>query len=159
MQLKRFKPVYWLYNLMHYKSLKHNKEAYEKYNIHKPLFATISSKDFPDKESRAWLDKGDSRILAPAKQGFQHFEPVIQSKIIDWSDNGYLMLEKFFDEDTCDRIYREVASLQERGKLKMNEWNKIMFANRKSSFIHDITNDKKLKSILEFLLDKEVVAF
>ena len=53
--------------------LLHNKAAYKKYNIHKPLVASISSKDFPDKESRAWLDTGDSKKLVATKEEFNHF--------------------------------------------------------------------------------------
>ena len=69
-QLKKYKFLHWAYNLIHYKSLSHNKAAYRKYNIHKPVIASLSSKDFPDKESRAWLDTGDSRELAPARAEF-----------------------------------------------------------------------------------------
>jgi ectoine hydroxylase-related dioxygenase (phytanoyl-CoA dioxygenase family) len=145
--------------LFHYKSLKHNKHAYQKYNFNKSLFSSISSKDFPDKESRAWLDTGESRLLAPTKDSFKNFPSDIQSKILEWSDNGFMVLERYFDEQTCDKIFHEVENLQKSGKIKMNEWNKLMFANRKSKFIRDIAYDTRLKQILEFLLDKEVVAF
>src|SRR6185436_4503508 len=104
MSLKHFKPVHWLYNLLHYKQLLHNKKAYKKYNLHKSLIASVSSRDFPDKESRAWLDVGDSAVLAPKKEGFQQFSPPIQQQIIDWSANGYMVLEKYFSPETCDAI-------------------------------------------------------
>lgn len=78
MNLKQFKPVHWLYNLLNYKALRHNKAAYKKYNVHKPLIASISSKDFPDKESRAWLDTGDSDLLAPQKENFAAFSTPVQ---------------------------------------------------------------------------------
>src|SRR5688572_32540657 len=69
MNLKKLKPLHWLYNMLNYKKLSHNREAYKKYNLNKSLIASISSKDFPDKESRAWLDTGDSEKLAPSKEG------------------------------------------------------------------------------------------
>ena len=72
-KFKQFKFAHWAYNLLHYKSLLHNKAAYKKYNIHKPLIASISSKDFPDKESRAWLDVGHSKNLVKTKAKFNHF--------------------------------------------------------------------------------------
>jgi ectoine hydroxylase len=159
MNLKKFKPVHWIYNLLHYKAFLHNRQAYKKYNIHKPLIASLSSKDFPDKESRAWLDVEDSPKVATTKKEFSTFSPEIQQKILDWSRNGYMMLEGFFDNTTCNRINDEVASLLGKGKLKFNESNKLMFANRKSAFIKGITNHDRLKPILEFILDKEVVAF
>jgi ectoine hydroxylase len=159
MRLRQFKPLYWIYNLFHYKELKHNREAYRKYNIHKPLFGTISSKDFPDKESRAWLDTGDSAVLAPASATFNEFAIPVREKIINWSKNGYMVLENFFTPAVCDDINNEIASLQQSGKIKPNEVNKIMFANKKSTLIHGIANDPLLKKIIGFLLDKEVVAF
>jgi ectoine hydroxylase len=159
MGIRQFKPLYWIYNLFHYRSLRHNREAYRKYNIQKPLFSTISSKDFPDKESRAWLDTGDSATLAPTRPSFNEFTTPVQSKILDWSRKGYMVLEGFFDEQACDRINQEIAGLQQSGKIKFNESNKLMFANRKSKLIHGIANDPELKKIIGFLLDKEVIAF
>src|SRR5690349_20436073 len=116
MNLKQFKPVYWLYNLVHYKELKHNREAYKKYNVHKPLIASISSKDFPDKESKAWLDVGNSAVLAPQKEGFRDFTPDLQQQILKWSERGYLILERFFENTTCDRINSEIESLLTKKK-------------------------------------------
>lgn len=75
----------WLYNLFHYKELQHNAEAYKKYNVNNPLIASISSKNFPDKESKAWPDVGDSAELAPIKKMFSQFPPSIQQGLADWS--------------------------------------------------------------------------
>lgn len=159
MKLKRLKPVYWLYNLFHYRQLQHNKKAYQLYNINKPLIASISSRDFPDKTSRAWLDLGDSAALAPEKESFSDFPEAIQRKISAWSKEGYISLDSFFDAATCEAINTEIDRLRQKGKLKFTKGNKLMFANRKSRLIKGITNDKRLKEILAFILDKEVVPF
>lgn len=159
MNLKQFKPLHWIYNLLHYKALQHNKAAYSKYGIHKPLMASISSKDFPDKESRAWLDTGDSAVLALQKEGFRQFQPAVQQKIKDWSANGYLILEQLIDTATCDAVNREIDQLQEKGKLSFTYGNKLMFANKKSPLIKGITLSPALTTLLQFLLDKEVVPF
>lgn len=159
MNLKQFKPVHWLYNLLNYKALRHNKAAYKKYNVHKPLIASISSKDFPDKESRAWLDTGDSALLAPQKENFASFPISVQQQLKDWSTNGYLILENFFDTKTVDAVNAEIEQLQQRGKLPFTYGNKLMFANKKSNLIKSIAEDPELKKILSFILDKEIVAF
>ena len=159
MNLKKLKPLHWLYNLLNYKKLSHNREAYKKYNINKSLIASISSKDFPDKESRAWLDTGNSEILTPAKEGFGNFPADIQSKIRDWSKNGYMVLKKFLDDQTCTDINLEIDKLLNSGKLHFTNGNKLMFANKKSALIRDVTQKPELKRILNFLLDKEVVPF
>lgn len=159
MNLKQFKPAHWLYNLLHYKELKHNREAYRKYNINKPLVASISSKDFPDKESKAWLDVGNSAILAPQRPEFQQFSSDIQQKILDWSANGYMILDRYFPEAVCDTINDEIDKLMQKGTLKFTLGNKLMFANKKSSFIRQVTKDPIISQLLNFLLDKEMVPF
>lgn len=159
MNLRHFKPTHWVYNLLHYKQLLHNKRAYKKFNIHKPLIASISSKDFPDKESRAWLDTGDSALLAPQKQGFSAFSPAIQEKIVQWSAKGYMTLERYFPAETCDAINNEISNLTGSGKMHFLSNSKLMFANKKSSLIRSITNDAGLLQLLNFLLDKKMVPF
>jgi ectoine hydroxylase len=159
MGLKQFKPVHWIYNLLHYKELKHNRQAYKKYNIHKPLIASISSKDFPDKESKAWLDTGDSAILATQKGSFSSFSPSVQEGIVNWSKKGYLILENFLTPETCTAINTEIDQLQQSGRLVFTNGNKLMFANKKSKLVNGIANDATLKKVLGFLLDKEVVPF
>jgi ectoine hydroxylase len=159
MNLKQFKPVHWLYNLLNYKALRHNRAAYKKYNVHKSLIASISSKDFPDKESRAWLDTGDSAALAPQKQNFTSFPAQVQQQLGNWSRDGYLILDKFFDGNTCDAVNTEIEKLQQSGKLSFTYGNKLMFANKKSKLIKSVAEDPELKKILSFILDKDIVAF
>jgi len=159
MNLKQFKPLHWVYNLLHYNALRHNKAAYKKYNIRKPLIASISSKDFPDKISRAWLDIGDSAILAPQKEGFDEFPTAVQHGIINWSRKGYMILEGFFDAASCDAVNAEISQLQEKGTLVFTNGNKLMFANRRSELIKKMASTPALAAILGFILDKEVRAF
>jgi ectoine hydroxylase len=159
MNLKQFKPVHWIYNLLNYKSLRHNRAAYKKYNVNKSLIASISSKDFPDKESRAWLDTGNSAVLAPQRQIFAAFPAPIQEQIKNWSRDGYLILEKFFDQSTCDAVNEEISKLRQSGKLHFTYGNKLMFANKKSKLIKGIAENPQLKNIMSFILDKDIVAF
>ncbi len=159
MSLKQFKPLHWLYNLLHYRELKHNREAYKRHHVHKPLFASISSKDFPDKESRAWLDIGDSSVLAASKAEYASFSPVVQQKISEWSTKGYMILENFFPQNICDKINTDIDQMLESRQLQFVNGNKLMFANKKSELIRSVANNAEVKNILNFLLDKEVVAF
>jgi ectoine hydroxylase len=158
MDFKQFKPVHWIYNLLHYKQLLHNRRAYKQYHIHKPLIASISSKDFPDKESRAWLDTGDSAQLAPQKEGFENFSPAVQQKILNWSANGYMVLDKYFSSEICDAVNEEIDRLVNNGRLPF-KGNKLMFANKRSSLIKSITRDAGMLQLLHFLLDKKMEPF
>jgi ectoine hydroxylase-related dioxygenase (phytanoyl-CoA dioxygenase family) len=139
--------------------LLHNKAAYKKYNIHKPLVASISSKDFLDKESQAWLDKGDSKNLVAEKEKFNSFSADVQQQLLSWSDSGYIILKKFFDDETVTSVNKEIERLVNKKRLHFTHDNKLMFANRISSLIKKITHEKRLTSILDFILDKEVVPF
>lgn len=158
-KLKQIKPIHWIYNLWNFRALKHNRKAYRKYGIHKPLFASISSKDFPDKESKAWLDITDSSIAAPQNAGFSSFSSDIQEKIRNWSAKGYLILEGLLKENDVDAINAEIERLTKSGKLIFTNGNKLMFANRISPLIQEITDHPKIITILNFLLGKNVVPF
>lgn len=159
MQLKKYKLLHWLYNLLHYRSLTHNKAAYKKYRFHQPLVASISSKNFPDKQSRAWLDTGDSRELAPTRPAFALFPTGVQQSLLAWSQKGYLILNGCFSGEETDTIQQEVEGLVAHNKLHPTPDNKLMFANRLSDTIRNITRDKRLTDLLSFILDKEVVPF
>ena len=157
--LKKFKFLHWIYNLLHFKGLLHNKIAYKKYQVHKPLFASISSKDFPDKTSKAWLDIGDSSILAASHPSFQLFAPDVQSQLVNWSQNGFMILNGFFDDHTVSLINEEVDRLVNEKKITPTHDNKLPFANRISPLIKSVTQNATVTTILQFLLAKEVVPF
>ena len=158
-QLKRFKMMHWAYNLWHYKSLLHNKEAFQRYHIHQPLFASLSSKNFPDRQSKAWLDIGSSKDLAPSNELFFSFPKELQAQILDWSDNGFLILKDFFSSQTIDDINKEIEKLSSQNKLKPTHDNKLMFANKISHLIRETTQEKRLLAILDFILGKQAVPF
>ncbi|HEY6900355.1 MAG TPA: hypothetical protein VI233_06925, partial [Puia sp.] len=109
--LKKYKVFHWAYNLLHYRSLSHNKAAYRKYHLHKPVIASLSSKDFPDKESKAWLDLGDSRELLPQRTELVQFSQGVQESLLKWSKKGYLIIDGFFDAGLADRVQAEVERL------------------------------------------------
>lgn len=157
--LKKYKFLHWLYNLWHIKSLLHNREAYRRYGIHKPLFASISGKDFPDKTSKAWLDTGDSALIAPTQKNFLDFDTAIRSQIEQWSAKGYMILENLLSDAEVENINKEIEQLQNSGKLRFTNGNKLMFANKLSPLVRKISNDKRINSVLEFLLGKKVVPF
>lgn len=157
--LKKYKIIHWLYNLWHIQSLRHNREAYRRYGIHKPLFASISGKDFPDKTSKAWLDINDSALVASSRKSFFEFTPSIRSQIEQWSEKGYMIFEKLLSDTETDNINAEIDRLLKSGKLHFTNGNKMMFAHKLSSQIRNICYDKRILSILDFILDKKVVPF
>lgn len=157
--IKKLKPAHWLYNLLHYRSLLHNKQAYKQYNLNKPLFASVSSKDFPDKKSRAWLDVGNSKELALRHPAISTFPAQLQEKIINWSDNGFMLLEGFFDDNIVSSINEEIDRITKKHLIEPTHDNKLPFANRISTVIKSVTYTPQLINIFKFLLGKEVIPF
>jgi ectoine hydroxylase len=158
-RFKQFKFTHWIYNTLHYKSLKHNRTAYKSYHLKKPLIASLSSKDFPDKESKAWLDVGHSRELLPSKDSFSHFPAIIREQLLSWSENGFIILKNYFSETVTDQISDEIDRLVLQKKINPTHDNKLMFANHISEAIRKVTYDRSLIDLLSFILDKEVVPF
>jgi ectoine hydroxylase len=158
-QLKKYKFFHWVYNLLHYRSLSHNRAAYKRYQLHQPVVASISSKNFPDKQSRAWLDTGHSRELAPTRPDFSAFPAAVRQSLVCWSDKGYLVMEGCFSPAEADAIQAETERLVASGRLRPTHDNKLLFANRQSAAIREVTHDKRLVSVLSFILDKTVLPF
>jgi ectoine hydroxylase len=159
LRLKRYRFLHWVYNLLHYRSLAHNRAAYKRYDIHLPVIASISSRNFPDKRSRAWLDTGDSRELASSRPAFGAFAPAIREAILSWSEKGYLINRGCFTGAETDSIQQEIDRLVARRMLAPTHDNKLLFANRRSQLIRTITQEPRLTGLLSFLLDKDVVPF
>lgn len=158
-KLKEYKPLHWIYNLLHAKKLHHNKAAYHLYNVNKPLFDSISSKDFPDKRSSAWLDLNDSYTAVESKEGFQQFPANIQEQLKYWSSKGFLELKNHFSHEQTDEVNKAVDELIHQKHLPLTHDNKVMFGYKHSAVIKQMMQDERLKKILSFLLDKEVIPF
>lgn len=158
-KLKDYKLIHWVYNLLHAKQLLHNKQAYEKYNVHKPLFDSISSKDFPDKTSQAWLDVNDSATVAATKKGFSNFTDDVQQQLLQWSSKGYIHLKNYFSDEQVEEVNKAVDELINQKHLPVTHDNKVMFGYKHAAAIKKMMQDEGLKILLSFILDKDVVPF
>ncbi|MGB4771320.1 MAG: phytanoyl-CoA dioxygenase family protein [Chitinophagaceae bacterium] len=158
-RLKKYKLLHWLYNLLNSNKLSHNKDAYRQYNIEKKLFASISSKDFPDKTSKAWLDVGDAKQLVQNHPGLNAFPAPIQDALVQWTARGYLIWDHFLDQQTTDQINHDVERLVKTEGLSFTHDNKLPFLMKKSAIIRDVAHNAILLQLLSFILGKEVVPF
>jgi ectoine hydroxylase-related dioxygenase (phytanoyl-CoA dioxygenase family) len=158
-KLKDYKFIHWVYNLLHAKQLQHNKAAYKKYNLQKPLFDSISSKDFPDKTSSAWLDLNDSATAVTQKKEFSHFTNEVQEQLLQWSSKGFLQLKQYFSNEQAEEVNKAVDELINQKHLPVTHDNKVMFGYKHAPAIKNMMQDWGLKQLLSFILDKEVVPF
>jgi hypothetical protein len=158
-KIKEYKLVHWINNLIHYRELKHNKSAYKKYGVKKTLFNSISSKDFPDKISSAWLDVNDSNTAVEQKPGFSNFNADTQLQLKNWSRSGFIHLKNYFTDTQADGVNTAVDELIHQKHLPVTHDNKVMFGFKYSSTIKEVMNNNGLIDLLSFILDKEVVPF
>lgn len=158
-RLKDFKPVHWIYNLLHYRALGHNREAYKKYGVKKTLYNSISSKDFPDKGSKAWLDLEDSANAVQRKTGFTNFSEEVQQQLLNWSQDGFMHLKNYLPVEKADEINEAANQLIIQKLVPASHDNRITLGYKHSAVINEVMHDAGLLKLLSFILDKEVVPF
>ncbi|MCP4438458.1 MAG: phytanoyl-CoA dioxygenase family protein [Aureispira sp.] len=158
--IRTLKVTYSINNLLHYSQLKHNKALYKKYGLQKPVWSSISSTDFKELTPpfSPWLDKQSLKELAEDSTEFQSFEPSIQQSIIDWSEEGYSILQGFFEEE-ADQVNAEIEQLLNNGKIKFKYGNKLMFVLHQSALIYNMATHPTLTKVLSFLVGKPVNIF
>ena len=159
--IRRFKPFYALYNLFKKKELDHIESQYKKRGISKRYYSRISNSDFKGQEEvdLPWLDQQDSRVALPKSEAFNTLQPRIQDELLKWSDDGYVILDKYFSGDVADAANKDIDLLLDSKKVDFKYRNKIMFAIHESETIRKMGNDPQLMQVLNLLLGKDVQLF
>ncbi len=158
--LRKYKLTYQVFNFFKKNQLKHNLPLYKKYGLAKKYFSAISSEDFKGIESPLnKYDRKDSRTEMPKDILFQSLEEKTQKSLLNWSEDGYVILENFFTEKEVEAFNQEVESLLDSGEVKFRYRNKIMFAMHKSSLLKQAGSNDKILKILEVLMGKKVDLF
>lgn len=158
--IKRFKFSYEFYNFFQKSQLVHNQSLYKKYGIKKKYFSSISSADFDHLTGEQNLhDRLNSREELPKKSEFHNLNSTTQDQLLSWSENGYAILPNFISEEKADEINQEIERLLDTRTVSWRYGNKIMFAIKHSRLLMSVGLDKKLNSILNLLMVKEVELF
>ncbi|MFC6997398.1 phytanoyl-CoA dioxygenase family protein [Rufibacter roseus] len=160
--LRTLKAVYVANNLLHLSQLQHNKPLYRKFGVKKPVFAPISSTDFASlpPQPSPWLDQPNALQKLQSTPELSAFPDQVREQIQEWPNNGYLMLDKFFSEETVDGINQEIDDMLQSRLVDFNYTNrKIMFAFRQSEKIKEVVFNSDLVKVLEFILGKKVIPF
>ena len=160
-QLRKYKPVIFLYNLFQYGHLKNNKKLYKKYGLGKSVLSPLSSLDFKNGSlEKPWLDVAQSRTELPKKEAFQTLAPETQNALLGWSENGFAVLPGFFTEDEINGIEKELQKVIEN---KKGYWRhrdkKLMFAIHHSNKLRKTITEKPLLDILSLLLGRKALLF
>ncbi|WP_166461199.1 phytanoyl-CoA dioxygenase family protein [Flavicella sediminum] len=133
---------------------------YKKYGLRKRYYSSVSASDFEGLEEEVnTYDLKNSREALASSEKFQQLDKKIQQELLSWSDDGYVVLKNYFSSDEVASFNEKIDELLASKKVKFENGNKIMFAIHKSKLLFQIGAHKKIISILETLLDKEVTLF
>lgn len=160
--IRRFKPAYTIYNLLHRDQLEQNRKVMKDMGIAHSAYTSIDSSSFNGYENpyTPYLDNSNSRTELPKSGFFNSLDKTHQEALLNWSDKGYSVLENYFSGDEVDLINNEIQKLIQAGEA---DWHysrpRIMFAVRKSKKIRDLVSSKNLERILEMLMGKELQLF
>lgn len=160
-RFRRFKPAYAIYNFFNKSKLKHISRQYKDLGMKKTYFESVSSVDFKDaKGEAAWLDRLDSKEELPKNGIFQSLDKKIQDSILDWSGQGYAILDQFFSHQEVETMQSEIDKIKEKNlaQYQVNS-KKLMFAVRQSDVLLNTVNNPKINQILSLLLGREVQLF
>lgn len=157
--LRKYKLSYKVSNFFNRKKLLHNTELYKKYSLEKKYYSSISSQDFNGINSQVpIMDREDSAQLLPKQEKFAQLDKKTQESLLKWSQNGFVVLESFFQKEEIDLINKEVENLLKTKKIKWSE-NRILFAIKKSKLLKSVATFPKLKNCIELIMGKEMDLF
>ena len=158
---RNIRVLHYIYNLLHRKGLKHNKHLYPYFEISNSVYSSISHKNFIGKKAKApWLDGFFNADIIQNHPAYCHFPENIRTQLLSWHKNGYLIWERFLDEETVDAVNNEIDGLLEKKEVDFNYTNRKIFnAYHQSYTIRKIIKEKRLLELLSFILDKKVLPF
>ena len=161
--LRRLKLVYVINNLLNIKHLRRNKVLFQKYGVKKPIWASIGSHDFNrlTNTPQPWLDQPDALEQVRKHPDFHSFTPELQTKIIQFIQEGYIILEGFFDQDAVRHHNDAIDQLLQHKQVDFNyTGRKLMEAYKYDPFIESkFFKNPELLRLLQFLMGKPIIPF
>lgn len=161
-ELRSWKLVYTINNLLNARRLKHNKALYKKLGLEKSIFGSISSSDFDEQTviPIPWLDRPDAKEKLVAHPTYQRFSDDIKEQLIHWVDNGYLILKGFYNDNEVDTLNAEVNRLLSDKNVDFNfTGRKVMDAHQVSSVVDGYFRNAEVLKLLNFIMGKPVYPF
>ena len=161
--LRNLKISYILNNWLHAKRLQHNRALYRRYGLRKSIFAPIGNADFKEMHHAdiPRVDQPDGLQQMEQHPDFQTFDAVLQKKIRDFIQDGYMVLEGFFPESQTTALNAEVDALLQSGRAGYNFTGRKIFNLWENSPLADqlFFRQPELLRLLSFLLGKPVLPF
>lgn len=151
--VRRVRLGYRFANVLNLAKLSRNKEIYEKYGLNRSVISPLSHKILQKANLRPETDKPE----VDARDTY--FGKNASNLKAQFDEKGFLVIPAAFAE-MADEINLEIERLLNEEKVGFNfTGTKIVFANKQSDLIRDITRHKELVELLGFLLDRPVRPF
>ena len=160
--LRSLKLVYVINNLLNWRKLRHNRVYYRKYGLEKTIFGSVGADDFPKEQPETpWLDQDNSLQRLKAHPHFSSFSSDIQQQLVQFVEDGYMILRGFYSSEEVESLNKEVDDLLQSGKQDFNfTQRKVMNAYQNSALIDQkYFRNPKLLEIFEFIMGKKIVPF
>ncbi len=162
--IRDMKAAYVVNNILNSGRLKHNRELYRRYGLHKSIYSPLGHADF-DKQGHSgdipWLDRDDRLTALEQNADFQSFEKPLQEKIRQFERDGFMVLEGVYPEAETQALNAEVDDLLAKGKAGYNFTGRKIFNLWEISKLADerFFRNPELLPLLSFLMGKKAVPF
>ena len=160
-KLRKIKANYVLLNLFNPRKLRHARKMYRKYGIQRSVLLPINSGMLPkDGGEKPWLDTPEGVARLPQHPGLARFGPAVREAILQWPENGYLIVRGLFSADEVAAINAEIDRLVRDKVVDFNfSGRKIMFAFHHSALLRQVVHDRRILDLMDFLLGRKIKVF
>jgi ectoine hydroxylase-related dioxygenase (phytanoyl-CoA dioxygenase family) len=159
--LRRQRLLHIVNNIRWYQQLKRNRALYSTYGVKKSVIAGLSHSDFPSPSAESpWLDTIGNEEKLKNNLEFTRFSPELQGKLLNWSQNGHLVLPGYVSPQVCDQISKELDSAIQNKQVDLDYTNsRVMNFFQQSESVKSLIHSQELMQVLTFILGKKVIPF
>ena len=136
---------------------------YRQYGLKRAVWQPLSSKHFknlPGNDLQPWLDRQNARVLLPTNPTCNRLPAAWQEALLSWSENGFVVLNRFFSHSDCQTILNEIERIKTEGQAEYRHRGvKIVFAYKKSDKIREVIRQSDLGEVMSLLLGRKAVLY
>jgi len=120
-RVRTLKPFWFLYNLLHWRSLRRNRKLYDQAGVRKSVFGTIAHRDFDGSNGATpWLDRDGAPEAFASSADAASLPDGVAEKIPGWIEDGFMVLEGQISSELVDEAVADVGRLLDQGVVSMH---------------------------------------
>lgn len=161
-KIRSFKFVYTINNFFQRKKLAHNKALYKKLGLKKSIYSPLGKKDLEQINLPGpWLDEDQAIRNLEEDKDFLSLTTEMQEKILQFVNEGFLILPSFFSQEEVESFNMDIESLIEQKRIDFNySGKKIVESYKQSELVNTLFfRNQKLLDLLSFIFKKDIIPF